>query len=71
MSEIDCILVTKEGFIFHSLPLEDLKDAREMVNHKPKGANVIFTITAKERDYNVADILMMYSCGPDQDEDGR
>ena len=66
---IDCIIVTPQGFVFHRIPFEQLRDSRDMVVHSPKGCNIIFTIDTAERQLNAVDILMMYAVAPDRCDD--
>jgi hypothetical protein len=67
--EVNCIVVTPKGFIFHRIPFEQLRDSREMVNASPKGSQIVFAIDTERGQVNAIDILMMYSCSLNRYDD--
>jgi len=71
--DVDCIVVTTRGFIFHRIPFEQLRDSRQMVTSSPKGSQIVFAIDTQRGQINAVDILMMYAVGPDRcvDDNGE
>ena len=71
--EVNCIVVTQRGFIFHRIPFEQLRASREMVNSSPKGSQIVFAIDTGRGQVSATDLLMMYAVGPDHcvDDNGE
>ena len=64
--DVDCIVVTPRGFIFHRIPFEQLRASREMVASSPKGCQIVFALDTPTGQVNAVDLLMMYAVGPDR-----